>query len=216
MIPSDVELDDVLLGDSALLLKTFPNETFDACITDPPWSKYKDESLRSDQDKLLPIFLELFRVLKRDSFLFIITSTPDFYFYSKELPKLGFRVQSYPTIWQKPKTITYGRAPWQFARDYEPIMVAVKGDPILVSRTETSAVLKFDNLHYSKMIHPNEKPIELIESILKLSTNPGAKVVDPFSGSGVTLEACKKNDRRYLGIEKEKKFYDKIVERLRK
>jgi DNA modification methylase len=216
MLPSELELDDILLGDSAEILKSFPPLTFDACITDPPWSEYKEESLRSDQEKLLPIFVELFRVLKRDAFLFIITSTTDFYFYLKELPKLGFRVQTYPAIWQKTNTITYGRAPWQTARDYEPIMIAVKGDPILVSRTESSAILKFDNLHYSKMLHPNEKPIELMEYILRSCTNPGAKVIDPFSGSGVTLEACKKNDRRYLGIEKEKKFYDKIVERLRK
>jgi DNA modification methylase len=154
--------------------------------------------------------------MKRDSFLFIITSSTDFSFYTTELPKLGFKVQSYPLIWWKTKTVTYGRAPWQFARDYEPIIVAVKGEPILTSRTETSAVMRFDNLHYTKMIHPNEKPIELMENIVKLSTNPGAKIIDPFAGSGVTLEACKKTDRRYLGIEKEKKFYDKIVERLKK
>lgn len=216
MMPSELEMDEVLLGDSSVLLKSFPNETFDACVTDPPWSEYKDETLRSDQEKLLPVFYEIFRVLKRDAFLFIITSTTDFYFYLKELPKLGFRVQSYPIIWHKRNTITYGRAPWQYARDYEPIIVAVKGDPILVVRTESSAILDFTNLHYSKMIHPNEKPIELMGYIIKSCTNPGAKVIDCFAGSGVTLEACKKNDRRFIGIEKEKKFYDKIVERLKK
>lgn len=216
MLPSELELDDILLGDSSSVLKSFPKDTFDACITDPPWSEYKDESLKSDQLSLLPIYFELFRIMKRDSFLFIITSSTDFSFYTTELPKLGFKVQSYPLIWWKTKTVTYGRAPWQFARDYEPIIVAVKGEPILTSRTETSAVMRFDNLHYTKMIHPNEKPIELMENIVKLSTNPGAKIIDPFAGSGVTLEACKKTDRRYLGIEKEKKFYDKIVERLKK
>jgi site-specific DNA-methyltransferase (adenine-specific) len=216
MIPSELELDEILLGDSKVILKTFPKETFDACITDPPWSEYKDESLRSDQESLLPVFFELSRVMKRDSFLFVVTSTTDFYFYLKELPKLGFKVQSYPLIWWKTKTITHGRAPWQFARDYEPIIVAVKGNPILISRTETSSIMKFDNVHYSRMIHPNEKPIELIEDIIKNSTNPGAKIIDPFAGSGVVLEACKKNDRKFIGIEKEKKFYDLIVKRIKK
>jgi site-specific DNA-methyltransferase (adenine-specific) len=215
MLPSELELDDVLLGDSAQVLKSFPAQTFDLCLTDPPWSEYKDESLRSDQLSLLPIFFELYRVLKRDSFLFVITSSTDFPFYTTELPKLGFKVQSYPLIWSKPKTITYGRAPWQFARDYEPIVLAVKGEPILTSRTETSSIFQFDNLHYSKMIHKHEKPLALMESIIRLSTNPGAKVIDVFAGSGVTLEACKKNDRRYIGIEKEKKFYDLIVERIK-
>jgi hypothetical protein len=215
-LPTEVEMDDIFLGDSAVILKQFPSDLFDACITDPPWSEYKDENLKSDQEILLPIFFELFRVLKRDAFLYVITSTTDFFFYKKELPKLGFRVQSYPILWQKPKTITHGRAPWQFARDYEPIVVAVKGDPSLTTGIELSSILKFDNLHYSKMIHPHEKPIELIKNLLQVTTHPGAKVIDVFAGSGVTLEACKKSDRRYIGIEKEKKFYDNIVERLKK
>lgn len=215
-IPSDIEMNDVFLGDAGIILKSFKNETFDCCITDPPWSEYKDPELRSDQAKLLPIFLELFRVMKRDSFLFLITSSTDFYFYTVELPKLGFKVQSYPIIWWKTKTITHGRAPWQFARDYEPILVAVKGDPSLTTGIELSSILKYDNLHYSKMIHPHEKPIALITNLLRVSTHPGAKVIDVFAGSGVVLEACKLNDRRYIGIEKEKKFYDQIVRRLEK
>jgi adenine-specific DNA-methyltransferase len=214
-IPSEIIMDEVLLGESETLLRTFPNETFDACITDPPWSEYKVEELRSDQGKLLPIFLELFRILKRDSFLFIVTSFVDFPFYTNALPKLGFRVQSYPIIWHKTKTITHGRAPWQYARDYEPIIVAVKGEPSLTTGIELSSILNFDNLHYTKMIHPHEKPIELIEALLRTSTHPGAKVIDPFAGSGVCLEACKKNDRRYIGIEKDKKFYEGILRRLK-
>ena len=215
-LPTEINMDEIYLGDSENILKNFPSGTFDACITDPPWSEYKDEALKSDQAILLPIFFELYRVLKRDAFLFVITSTTDFYFYKRELPKLGFRVQSYPIVWQKPKTITHGRAPWQFARDYEPIVVAVKGDPSLTTGIELSSILKFDNLHYSKMIHPHEKPIELIKSLLQWSTHPGAKVIDVFAGSGVTLEACKNSDRRFIGIEKDKKFYEGIVERLKK
>ncbi len=216
LMPSEIEMDDVFLGDSEIILKSFQENLFDCCITDPPWSEYKDEELRVDQYKLLPIFLELFRVLKHDSFLFIVTSSVDFPFYTKELPKIGFKVQSWPLIWWKTKTITHGRAPWQFARDYEPIIVAVKGSPSLTSGTELSSVLKYDNLHYTKMIHPHEKPIELINYLLRVSTHPGAKIVDPFSGSGVVLETCKKSDRRFIGIEKEKKFYDLIVKRLEK
>jgi DNA modification methylase len=213
--PSDIEMDQVFLGDSYDILKTFPNETFDVCLTDPPWSEYKDENLRSPQDKLLPIFMELFRCLKRDAFLYLVTSTTDFYFYGNELPKLGFRIQNYPLIWQKPKTITHGRSPWQYARDYEPIIVAVKGDPILIPAVELSSILKYDNVHYSKMIHPHEKPIELINCLLFHCSNPGAKIVDPFAGSGVVLEACKKSDRRYIGIEKDKKFFENIERRLK-
>jgi DNA modification methylase len=214
--PSELTLNEILLGDSRIILKTFPENTFNCCITDPPWSEYyRDEELRADQDSLLGIFFELYRVLKQDSFLFVVTSSTDFPFYQRELPKLGFKVQSWPLIWNKPKHLTHGRAAWQFARDYEPLIVAVKGNPSLTSGTEISSILRYDNLHYTKMIHPHEKPIELIEALIKYSTYDGAKIIDPFAGSGVVLEACKKNDRKFIGIEKEKKFYDLIVGRLK-
>lgn len=206
--------DDILLGDSEFILKTFKDGIFDLCITDPPWSEYRDETLRAPQEKLLPIFLELSRVMKRDSIALIITSSTDFYFYSRELPKIGFQVQSYPIIWHKPKTITHGRAAWQFARDYEPILVAAKGNPSLTTGIEVSSILEFDNVHPTKMIHPHEKPVDLIKKLINLCSHSGAKVIDPFAGSGATLEACKLTDRRFIGIEKDRKFHEAIVRRL--
>ena len=85
----------------------------------------------------------------------------------------------------------------------------------MTSGIEISSILKFDNLHYTKMIHPHEKPIELMQELIKYSTFDNARVIDPFAGSGVTLEAARKLDRKFIGIEKEKKFYDLIVERLK-
>lgn len=215
LIAPDFEMNQVLLGDSRDILKSFPDNTFDACITDPPWSQYKDEEMRSDQEKLLPIFLEIARVLKHNSFLYLITSTVDFPFYKKELPKLGLKVQDYPIIWYKTDTITHGRAPWQYARDYEPIIVAVKGNPVLTKGTEISSIKTFKNVHVSKLIHPHEKPIELMRELVDECTYEGGRILDPFAGSGVVLEAAKILDRRYIGIEKEKKFFDLIEERLK-
>lgn len=217
LIPPEIEMNQVFLGDSLSILKQFPANTFDACITDPPWSDYaRDESLTADVVDLIPIFKEVHRVLKNDSFLYLICSSPDFSLYSGQLPSLGFTVQPYPLIWQKNRTITHGRRNWQYARDYEPILLAVKGNPVLTSSTETSSVLKYENLHYTKMIHPHEKPIELMNQLINDCTYVGGKVLDPFSGSGVTLESAKKLGRYYIGIEKEKSFYDKIVGRLKR
>lgn len=216
LIPSDFEMDQVFLGDSLEILKQFPASTFDTCITDPPWSTYqRDESLTAEQIDLLPIFREIFRVLKGDSFLYVITSSIDTYHYLSELPKIGFRVQSYPLIWHKESTITHGRRNHEFTRDYEPIILAVKGSPVLTSVTEISSILRYKNLHYTKLIHPNEKPIELIKALIGYSTFAGNSILDPFAGSGVTLDAARQTERHYIGIEKEKKFYDKIVARLK-
>lgn len=211
----DFQFNQVFLGDSLEVLKQIPSNIFDACITDPPWSVYdRDESLTASQKDLLPIFSEVYRVLKSDSFLYLITCSADLTHYWQELPKLGFQLQAYPLIWLKDHTITHGRRNWQYARDYEPIIVAVKGNPVLTGGTEKSSVLKYRNLHYTAMSHPHEKPIELLEQLIGDSTFVGGKILDCFAGSGVTLEAAKKMERGYIGIEKDKKFFEGIVRRL--
>lgn len=216
LIPSDFQMDQVFLGDSLEVLNQIPSLTFDACITDPPWSQYaRDESLTADPIDLIGIFREVFRVLKNDSFLYLICSSPDFEFYRRELPSLGFTVQDYPLIWQKTRTITHGRRNWQYSRDYEPMLLAVKGSPVLTMPVEISSIMSYPNMHYTKMIHPHEKPIELLYQLISNSTYVGGKVLDPFAGSGVTLEAVKILERKYVGIEKEKKFFDNIVNRLK-
>lgn len=209
------EFNQVFLGDSLEILKQIPSNSFDTCITDPPWSVYdRDESLTASQKDLLPIFREVYRVMKHDSFLYLITCSADLTHYWQELPKLGFTLQAYPLIWLKDHTITHGRRNWQYARDYEPIIVAVKGNPSLTSGVERSSVLKYRNLHYTAMSHPHEKPIELLEQLIGDSTYIGGKILDPFAGSGVTLSAAKKMERSYIGIEKDKNFYENIIKRL--
>lgn len=215
LIPPEFEMNRVFLGDSLEILKQFPSNIFDVCITDPPWSDYaRDVTLTSPVVDLLPIFKEVFRVLKADAFLYIICSSPDFSVYCDKIAKIGFSVQPYPIIWQKTRTITHGRRNWQYARDYEPILVAVRGNPVLTSQTEISSILNYANLHYTKMIHPHEKPPELLNQLIGDCTYVGGKVLDCFAGSGVTLECAKAMGRYYVGIEKEKKFYDNIVKRL--
>ena len=212
LIAPKIEIQQVLCGASQDLLRHFPDETFDVCLTDPPWSEYKDEGV--DQNSLLPVFKEVFRVLKRDAFLYVVTSTTDWYFYHRELQTLGFAVQKYPIIWQKPKTITHGRAPWQYARDFEPIIVAAKGHPTLTAGVEFSAVLYHDNVPSARLTHPHEKPISLIKQILQQCSYEGAKVLDPFAGSGVVGAACKKEKRYFVLIEKNFESFQKIEKRL--
>ena len=210
--PPDIEMNKVLLGDSAELLKFFPDQTFDVCLTDPPWSEYKEEGV--DQTSLLPVFREVFRTLKSNALLYVITSTTDWYFYQKELISIGFNIQKYPIVWHKPLTITHGRRTWEYARDFEPILIASKGNPSLTSGVERSSILKFDNVHSSRLIHPHEKPIELITQLLQDSSFQGSKILDPFAGSGVVGEACKSSGRHYVLIEKEYDRFKKIEKRL--
>ena len=60
-------------------------------------------------------------------------------------------------------------------------------------------------------IHPTQKPYKLIERIIKASSNENDLVLDPFLGSGSTINVCKNMNRNYIGMEKSKEYFDKIL-----
>lgn len=64
--------------------------------------------------------------------------------------------------------------------------------------------------------HPTPKPEEMIERIIKASSNKGDLVLDLFSGSGTTAVVAKKLDRKFIGCENNQEYYDYILQRLEK
>jgi site-specific DNA-methyltransferase (adenine-specific) len=64
--------------------------------------------------------------------------------------------------------------------------------------------------------HSTQKPIALLERIIKAHTKPGDVVVDCFSGAGSTMIACNNLGRDFRGCEFDKEYVDKSLERLEK
>lgn len=62
--------------------------------------------------------------------------------------------------------------------------------------------------------HPTQKPVELLDWLIKTYTNEGDIVLDCCMGSGTTGVSCKKNDRFFLGIEKDETFFNIAVKRI--
>jgi adenine-specific DNA-methyltransferase len=67
-------------------------------------------------------------------------------------------------------------------------------------------VWTFPTVQHYKGKHPCEKPLAMMEHIIRASTKPGAVVLDCFAGSGVTGEACERLGRDFLGIEQDTKY----------
>ena len=63
-------------------------------------------------------------------------------------------------------------------------------------------------------IHPTQKPVELLEWLIRTYSNEGDLVLDPCAGSASTLVACRNTGRKYIGIEMNKEYYDKAKERI--
>lgn len=61
--------------------------------------------------------------------------------------------------------------------------------------------------------HPTQKPIQLLERIILASTDENDLILDPFNGSGTTGIVASRLNRKYIGIEKEKKYLDLTIRR---
>ena len=73
-------------------------------------------------------------------------------------------------------------------------------------------VLTFNKV--SKTIHPTQKPVDLLEYLIKTYTNEGMTVLDNVMGSGSTGVACKNLNRSFIGIEKDPDYFKLAKERL--
>jgi len=58
-----------------------------------------------------------------------------------------------------------------------------------------------------KQFHPSQKPVMMMERIVRLSSDSHQIVLDPFIGSGTTAVACLLSDREFIGFEKDKKYF---------
>lgn len=65
-----------------------------------------------------------------------------------------------------------------------------------------------------KREHPTQKPVALLEYLVKTYTNPGETVLDNCMGSGSTGVACVNTGREFIGIEMDKKYFDIAKQRI--
>lgn len=70
-----------------------------------------------------------------------------------------------------------------------------------------------DIVHHNNL-HPWRKPLSLIKRFIKLYTNPGDTILDPFAGSGVVAEACLQLDRQFVCFDIDAELVEQTKERL--
>jgi len=68
--------------------------------------------------------------------------------------------------------------------------------------------------YFKPRLHPTQKPLSLIERCVQIFSDENNIVLDLFMGSGTTAIACKNLNRRFIGIEKDKDYFDKAYLRL--
>ena len=219
-VSGDVDFaDEIYHGEATSILSQLPECSFDFCITDPPWiefGKSDDVTLKRDAETL-PVFKALYRVMKYDSMMYLFCGMDDYIFYRYQLVNIGWRVQKYPCVWAKQNFMSRtGVRAWEHGRDLELILVAAKGSPVIASSTQVSSLFSHAIVPSKLMIHPHEKPTELIESMMQNCSYAGSLGIDPFGGSGVFASACNRQKRHYVVIERDYERYQIILNRLKK
>lgn len=114
-------------------------------------------------------------------------------------------------VWDK-QTPGLGDVVGSYGNSHEFIIYAKKGRrPV---RERRSSILSVDRVDNKNHFHPTQKPVDLLEILIRQSTDPGELVVDPFCGSASTVLAAQNIGRRCIGIELEERYVNFGRERL--
>ena len=77
------------------------------------------------------------------------------------------------------------------------------------------SILEFSNVHNKGLYHPTQKPVALLEYLIKTYSNEGYIVLDNTMGSGSTGVACVNTNRKFIGIELDKNYFDIAENRIK-
>jgi site-specific DNA-methyltransferase (adenine-specific) len=76
------------------------------------------------------------------------------------------------------------------------------------------SVSRLHRIHSEREDHPTQKPLEIIERMVRASCPENGIVLDPFAGSGTTVAACLLNNRNYTAFEINEDYYRTILSRI--
>lgn len=201
-------------------------------------SNYKfEEIIMGDKDGIdwESFSKEMYRVLKNDSFLFLHCNMVNVIKDVHWMEDVGFKYKG-TVVWNK-RGSRGGSLFTSMKRDWEPILYFIKGSPTfneikvsrkgeIVDRKRISEISDWD-FELSEFADwdfggvsgnercgfPTQKPIELCKQVIRLCTNEGDVVCDPFMGSGSIAKASRELNREFVTVEKDEKIYNKFSSR---
>jgi len=214
-------------GECLELMKNIPDNNVDLVLTDPPYNISRNNNFHTmvnragidfgEWDKNADIFSyikECYRVLNKNGSFIVFNTWRNLGDIAKFAESLGFitkdmlrleksnpmprnRDRRYIADYECAIWFTMPKAKWTFNRQDEKYQ-------------RPKFVCSID-----KGFHPTQKSLKLMEGLAKIHSNEGDIILDPFMGSGTTCLAAKNLNRQFIGIEKEKEYYDICVERLK-
>ena len=228
---------DLINDDCLIAMAKLPDKSIDLILTDPPYG-----TTACKWDSVIPfepMWNELKRVIKTNSCIALFGNEP----FSSNLRMSNIKNYKYDWIWNKKAFSNQMMAKKQPLRIVENIMIfnskiykpqnlkrinkiTKQGskitDNIGGGLREKQYFQEYTNyprniLEFSKdkpSKHPTQKPVNLLEYLIKTYTNENETILDFTMGSGSTGVACKNTNRDFIGIELDKDYFAIAKERI--
>lgn len=225
-------------GDCLELMKEIPDKSIDLILCDLPYGTTQNKwDTVLDLEKLWGYN----RIVKDNTPIVLFSQMP----FTATLVKSNFPLFKYEWIWQKQQGTGYLNAKKMPLKAHENILVFYKKLPlynpqmrtgfkpysckrgkgtsnynkhISVVSTSNSERYPIDILEFAydkQKLHPTQKPVALLEYLIKTYTNEGATVLDNCMGSGSTCVACINTNRNYIGFELNENYFNIAKERIK-
>jgi len=204
----ELKTNKIILGDCIKVMRKLPNNCIDLIITDPPYGDnvaygWNNKIIKNNENPLIncSALAEFYRILKKNSSVYIFTNWKHYPFLTEFILRYTKFNIRHLIVWQKHN---FGLG-WAFRHQYELILVLEKGKP-KYNLTDFSDVQTCSHINHDKENHPHQKPVDLLEKMILHSSKEGQLILDPFCGSGSVCVACQKTNRKFLGIEVDKRW----------
>ena len=229
---------ELILGDCLDVLPKISDKSVDIVLTDPPYG-----TTACKWDSVIPfslMWLNLKRIIKDNGCIALFGSEP----FSSFLRTSNIKWFKYDWYWNKKQGTGFLSAKYQPLKNIEQILIFykktplynpqfTKGKPYKIKQGGVSKV--YDNpdkevitnnngfrypltlIEFNRdknKLHPTQKPVNLLEYLIKTYTNENDTVLDFTMGSGSTGVACKNLNRKFIGIEKDQKYFNIAKDRI--
>lgn len=215
-------------GDSAVECQKIKPNTIDCIITDPPFgvdnqsnmatsASGKEYARKIANDESPEVAIQTFKSVmstvlprtKDDADLYVFTSyqvlSEWLVMTDSFLPSFGYQRKAV-LVWEKDGPgMGDLNCPWGMGCEF--ILFFQKGRREK-TWTRRNNVIHIPQLRPTELIHPHEKPLPLLELLIKASTVEGDFVLDPFGGSGSLVRAARRSKRNAVAVEYDQHNYE--------
>ena len=227
-------------GDCLEIMKDIPDKSIDMILCDLPYGTTKNKW--DSVIDLNELWTGYERIIKDNGAIILFSQMP----FTAELTHSNLKLFKYEWIWEKDNGTGFLNAKKMPLKIHENILVFYKKLPTYNPQMRTGFKpykckqgrhstnygayeqghitesngerYPIDIIEFKKDsgLHPTQKPVALLEYLIKTYTNEGDVVLDNCMGSGSTGVACVNTNRDFIGIEKDEKYFNIAKERIEK